>query len=176
MKRYVMGARSDGTSDVLIEDSYDVLSVIIPGQASAKDVWVSSETPADVSGIEDTVSDTLVHEPPDTGSIFRVLKVEPGEKNEGNVDELLAMHDTLASDVVPDREYLQSAKHPSMHRTNTLNYMVLVSGQLTALTENRDVVLQPGDLLVQKGCMHGWRNDGDETAVLVAAMIDAEST
>lgn len=174
MKRYVMGTRPDGTSDILIEDTYDVLPEIIPGRASAKDIWVSAETPAEVTGTGDTVSDALVHEPPHTGSIFRVLKVEPGDQVEGSVDDLLAMHNRLASDAVPDREYLEHAKHASMHRTNTLNYMVLVSGQLTALTENRDVVLLPGDLLVQKACMHGWRNDGGVPAVLVAAMIDAE--
>lgn len=176
MKRYVMGTMPDGTSDVFIEDSYDELLEIIPGQASAKDIWISYDTPADTTGTADPVRECLVHEPPDRGAIFRVLAVEPGDKTDvGGIDDALAMHDKLSSDVVPTREYLESAKHPSMHRTNTLNYMVMVAGQLTALSENRDVVLHPGDVLVQLGGIHGWRNDGDETAILVATMIDAKT-
>jgi hypothetical protein len=178
MKRYVTGTRPDGLSDVLLEDSYDEIPEIIPGQASIKDIWISYQTPADVTATDDPVTDTLIHEPPNGGAVFRVMKVEPGDNIEAGdgVDEMLAMHDQLSSDVVPTREYLESAKHPSMHRTNTLNYMVLVAGQLTALSENRDVVLHPGDVLVQLGGMHGWKNEGDETAVLVATLIDAKSS
>jgi hypothetical protein len=132
----------------------------------------------DLTATDDPVIDTLTHEPPDCGAIFRVLKVEPGDATnaEDGVEDALAMHARISSDVVPTREHLAAAKHPSMHRTNTLNYMVLVAGQLTALSENRDVVLHPGDVLVQLGGMHGWRNDGTETAVLVATMIDAKQS
>jgi quercetin dioxygenase-like cupin family protein len=60
-----------------------------------------------------------------------------------------------------------------MHKTDTLNYFVLLTGQLWALSEGKDVLMKPGDVLVQKGCMHGWRNDGKELARLFCVLIDA---
>ena len=41
------------------------------------------------------------------------------------------------------------------------------------LSEGRDVLLEPGDFVIQKGCMHGWRVEGDEPAVLGCVLIDA---
>jgi len=74
---------------------------------------------------------------------------------------------------IPSPEDLAKAKHPSMHKTDTLNYFVLLTGRLWALSEGRDVLLTPGDILIQKGCMHGWRNDGSEVARLFCVLVDA---
>jgi quercetin dioxygenase-like cupin family protein len=65
-------------------------------------------------------------------------------------------------------------RHPSMHRTDTLDYIVLLQGEVTALLDIGEVTMRPFDVLIQRGTNHGWVNHGSEPALLVAVLIDAE--
>lgn len=174
MNRYVVGVNAAGKSDVLISESLDQMPEIVPG-VSARDLWLSTETPADLTGHFDPVADVpMRHEPPDGGSIFRIMRVAPSDAGPMSPEEAVAMHAKIGSVHVPTEEELRAAKHHSMHRTDTLNYFLVLSGDITMLTEERDVVLRAGDAVVQKGCLHGWRNDSPEPCVLAGVMIDAK--
>ncbi|MEB2346169.1 MAG: cupin domain-containing protein [Deltaproteobacteria bacterium] len=173
MKRYVMANRPDGLSDVV--DETDLSAKLAAPGLQSQELWRNDETPADLSDPADPVADqAMYHEPPDGGAIFRVLKFPPArEMPEVTPEMMVAYHQAIHSVHVPSLEYLRSAKSPTMHKTDTLNYFVLASGELWALSEGRDVLLRPGDVVVQKGCMHGWANRSDEPAVLVAVLIDS---
>jgi quercetin dioxygenase-like cupin family protein len=60
---------------------------------------------------------------------------------------------------------------PGMHVTDTLDYFVMLSGHVTLELETGAVTLSPGDLVVNRGVMHGWRNDGPDVAVLAAMTV-----
>lgn len=60
---------------------------------------------------------------------------------------------------------------PGMHVTDTLDYFVMLSGRITLELDTGAVTLSPGDLVVNRGVMHGWRNDGREPAVLAAMTV-----
>ena len=62
---------------------------------------------------------------------------------------------------------------PLMHATDTIDYVVILSGEITLVTETGETVLRAGDLLVDRGIVHGWRNDGDVPCRLVSIMIPA---
>lgn len=167
-KKYVMGLNRDGRSDVVFEEDITVLSAFGPG-LHGMDLWLNRETPADMTGTEDPVrGKAMIHEPPDGGAIFRVLEFKPGQLT---AEDMLATHRNLQSIHVP--EEMGALKDPTMHKTDTLNYFCLLSGELWALSEESDVLLRPGDVIVQKGCMHGWRNDAAEPARLICVLIDA---
>jgi mannose-6-phosphate isomerase-like protein (cupin superfamily) len=169
--KYVFGSDDSGRSDLLQEEDIAQLPSYGPFFA-AKDLWVNDRTPADLSGTGDaTAGNGMVHEPPDGGAVFRVLDLMP--KARMTPAESLAAHAMLASVNVPEREEYAAYKDPTMHKTDTLNYFCLVSGELWALSEGRDVLLKPGDVIIQKGCLHGWRNDGDVPVRLIAVLIDA---
>ncbi|MDG2002063.1 MAG: cupin domain-containing protein [Novosphingobium sp.] len=61
-----------------------------------------------------------------------------------------------------------------MHATDTIDYLAVVSGEITLVLETEEVVLRAGDFMVDRGVIHGWRNDGEETAVYVAVTIPAK--
>jgi hypothetical protein len=173
MKRYVMANRPDGLSDIVYESDLGA-ELGAPG-LQIRELWRNDQTPADLSDPADPVADQkMYHEPPDGGAIFRVLKFPPAKEMPAFTPEMMvAYHQSIHSVHVPSLEYLRKAKNPSMHKTDTLNYFVLVRGELWALSEGRDVLLRPGDIIIQKGCMHGWANTSDEPAVLVAILIDS---
>jgi hypothetical protein len=171
MKRYVMANRPNGLADVVFEDDLEQHF----STNMFRELWLNRETPADLSDSTDPVADQkMIHEPPDGGAVFRMLVFAPkGQAPVYSPEQVIELHKSIHSTHVPSLDYLRAAKDTSMHKTDTLNYFVLTEGELWALSEGKDVLLKAGDVLVQKGCMHGWRNDSDRRAVLAAILIDA---
>lgn len=60
-----------------------------------------------------------------------------------------------------------------MHATDTIDYLVILKGALVLETETGEVVLGPGDCVVQRGTAHAWRNDGPEVAVMASITLPA---
>ncbi len=60
-----------------------------------------------------------------------------------------------------------------MHATDTIDYLAVLSGEITLVLETEEVVLRTGDLIVDRGVIHGWRNDGTETAKMVSVTVPA---
>ena len=62
---------------------------------------------------------------------------------------------------------------PYMHATDTLDYLVVLSGQIVMQLVAEEVVLNPGDLIVDRGVIHAWRNDTDQPATMVSVTLPA---
>ena len=65
-----------------------------------------------------------------------------------------------------------TSRHPLMHKTKTIDYIIVLSGNVTLLLDERD--LRPFDVVVQRGTNHAWINKGTEPALLCAILIDAD--
>jgi quercetin dioxygenase-like cupin family protein len=61
-----------------------------------------------------------------------------------------------------------------MHKTNTIDYIILLKGDVTLLLDEDEVNLKPHDVVVQRGTNHAWVNNGEEPALLIAVLIDSE--
>jgi quercetin dioxygenase-like cupin family protein len=61
-----------------------------------------------------------------------------------------------------------------MHATNTIDYVVVLSGAVTVVMEEDEVLLQAGDVLVQRGVMHDWRCDGPEPARVAVVTVPSQ--
>jgi mannose-6-phosphate isomerase-like protein (cupin superfamily) len=93
---------------------------------------------------------------------FRLLRLPPGEfePGEGGSDEMSG---------ILERD------DPAMHTTDTVDYVVILSGQVALeLDHGRTEHLGPGDCVVQRGTRHAWRVRGTEPLVCAAVMIGAE--
>ena len=58
-----------------------------------------------------------------------------------------------------------------MHATDTIDYITMISGEITLVTETGETVLRGGDTFIDRGILHAWRNDGDEDAVFTTVTI-----
>ena len=74
-------------------------------------------------------------------------------------------------DVFPLKD---GGKRTVMHRTKTLDYVVVIEGELTLLLEDSEVTLKPGSVVVQRGTNHAWENRSDKIARAAFFHIDAE--
>jgi quercetin dioxygenase-like cupin family protein len=67
-----------------------------------------------------------------------------------------------------------SPRHPGFHRTSSVDYAIVLAGEIYALMDEGEVLLKQGDVLVQRGTNHAWSNRSDAPAYLAFVLIDAE--
>ena len=60
-----------------------------------------------------------------------------------------------------------------MHKTETVDYIILLKGEVTLILDEEEVALKPFDVVVQRGTNHAWANYGNEPALLIAVLIDS---
>ena len=125
-------------------------------------------TPADNSGDADKGDVDVGIPPPTSGSNFRVVEFQPEGSmaaSENTESEGL----TNMGATTPD-----GARHPGMHRTESIDYPVIMSGEIDMLLDDSEVHLRAGDVVVQRGTYHAWANRGSEPCRVALILIDAD--
>jgi mannose-6-phosphate isomerase-like protein (cupin superfamily) len=169
IKRYVTGHDKDGTAIVAIDD-HAPNAVPLKGWpgAGVTEIWVTSEMPVDNMGRGDQSLRPLQHDPTPSGTIFRVVEIPPESGSAIDTEETFRQ---LGSGNKPTKD--DQAKHPTMHKTNSIDYLVVISGEMWMVMEQGEVLLKAGDCIVQRGTNHAWKNKGDKPCLLAAVLIDA---
>ncbi len=115
-----------------------------PGHTSTM-LWCSDRMPAGVTSDEDMGTRKLGTAPPADGTRFTVHEIEPHLDYE-----------------------------PNFHRTDTLDYVIVIKGRLLMTLDKDKTELGPGDMVIMNGTAHSWRNVGDETCIVAFVLVDAE--
>ena len=74
-------------------------------------------------------------------------------------------------DIYPPKD---GGKRTVMHRTKTIDYVVVIEGEIVLILEDSEVILKQGDLVVQRGTNHAWENRSDELTRMAFFHIDAD--
>lgn len=169
VRRLVTGHLADGRSTVLIDGAAPNVKQRQAGNASTL-LWVTDEAPADVSGGADRAAREIDVPPPRRGTIFRLAEFPPGVGGEVRDNE------TVWRDfgIGPDVKRRHPPRHPAIHRTRSLDYVVVLEGEIDLLLDDRDVRLTAGDVIVQQATNHAWINRGTATCRLAMVFVDAE--
>jgi len=141
--------------------------------APLAEYWVTDGAPADNSTPGDAANRPRKLEPPPNGSKFRFFIVEPEDPSipAAQREEMAARR----FEAMGASHYrVDTRRHPAMHKTSTVDYIILLSGQVTMLLDKAEVDLKPFDVVIQRGTNHAWVNKGKEPALLVAVLIDAK--
>lgn len=169
VRRIVTGHRADGRSTVLIDAPAPNVKQRAAGNGSTL-LWVTDESPADVSRTGDRAAREIGVPPPRRGSIFRVAEFPPGVGGEVRDNETVLRDFGIGSDVKRGH----APRHPAIHRTRSLDYVVVLEGEITLMLDDGEVLLKQGDVVVQQGTNHAWINRGAATCRLAMVFIDAE--
>ena len=169
VRRVVTGHHADGRSTVVFDGAAPNVRQRKAGNGSTL-LWVTDETPARVSSAKDRAVREIGVPPPRRGTIFRVAEFPPGVGGEVRDNE------TLLRDfgIGPDVKRGHPPRHPAIHRTRSLDYVVVLEGEIDLLLDDRDVRLKAGDVIVQQATNHAWINRGTATCRLAMVFIDAE--
>ena len=169
-KRYVVGPDAHGRSAVLAEEPTNVQSR--EQYFWRATLWATAETPADNTIEGDRSADVTTREPRPGGLIYRALEIPPDAADAARHREVLADLDVAVGQKHAPTE-ADLARHPSMHRTDTLDCITCVIGEIHLVTDVGEVLMRPGDTVVIRGVNHGWSNRSDSPCLLVGTMVDA---
>ncbi len=169
VRRVVTGHDAAGRSVVLFDSPALNVRGRAQGNASTL-VWVTDEGPADVSARTDRAARDIGVPPPPGGTIFRVAEFPPSTGGEDLLDHALVLRDFgIGADVLPGHP----PRHPLIHRTRTIDYVVVLEGEIDLLLDEAEVHLRAGDVVVQQGTNHAWINRGPGRCRLAMVFVDA---
>lgn len=169
IRRIVTGHDKDGKAVVLKDGHAENVWVLPSAGFTATALWVTEGTPADLSGNADGADIETAVGPPESGSIFRTVEFPPTSDGGASVDAA-----QLAEDMGIPRD-VAGLRHPFMHRTQSIDYAICLSGKITMLLDEEDVEIEAGDVVVQRGTDHAWVNTGTEPCLMVFVLIGAKT-
>jgi mannose-6-phosphate isomerase-like protein (cupin superfamily) len=134
-----------------------------------QEIWATTQTPALVDRDQREVDEaSLVLAPPANGVRIRVLDIPPDIADE-SLDEVF--DNISATDAK-----LDSARHPSFHRTETIDFGIVLSGEIVLLMDEGETTVGPGEIVIQRGTNHGWANRTDQPCRVAFVLIDGVYT
>jgi quercetin dioxygenase-like cupin family protein len=176
IRRVVTGHDENGKAVVLSDGLAPAVKTnpLRPGHRST-DIWKTNAAPAPITADEadPTLGPRTIHPAP-SGTVIRIAEIMPESDElrnltpEGARAVFAAMGNEAAS------TFGRGGRHPMMHRTQTVDYAVVLEGELTMLLDDEDVVLKAGDVVIQRGTNHAWSNRSDKPVRILYVLIDGE--
>jgi mannose-6-phosphate isomerase-like protein (cupin superfamily) len=165
IRRVVTGVNADGKA-VVIQDGLAPKTNSRPAiSVEGAVIWITDETPADLSKYNDpTLRDEIGVAPAAGGSLIRVVDFLPPT---GEID-----NEVFLKEMGLSKEH--GGAHAFMHRTKSIDYAIILQGEIDMLLDEGEVHLKAGDILVQRGTTHAWVNRGDKPCRIAFVLIDAK--
>ena len=170
VRRVLTGHDADGKSTIIADGLAPNVKEMpsFPGLALT-DLWESASAPADNDGHKDAAARPVRLEPPKNGSLFRIVEFPPDATRPGCSDGREGVK-AIGAAHVQDRH----SSDPMMHRTSTVDYIVVLKGEIYAVLEKGETLLRPGDVFIQRGTMHSWSVRGNEPCIIAVVLVNAK--
>jgi mannose-6-phosphate isomerase-like protein (cupin superfamily) len=173
IRRVVTGHDAKGKAIVSFDEPLPTVVELaaIPGTLF-HEVWGTSGAPAPIDNGPDPTLGPLLLAPPRQGTRFRFVDV-PADTPEFLAHGAAKMSaafgqtgDASASTVKAD------SPHPLMHRTQTVDYGVVIEGEITLVLDDSEVTLAAGSVVIQRGTNHAWANRSGRPCRLLFVLMD----
>lgn len=177
-RRIVTGHDEEGRA-IILSDAPPTRVHLVggPGGATFVEVWNTRETPAAIDRQSGEPAESgLVLAPPKGGTRIRVIDFPP----EG--DAIRRLTESEAAEKFGEMGGADAARskagapHPLMHRTQTLDYGIVLSGELTLVMERGETTARAGDIIIQRGTNHAWANRTAAHCRVAFILIDGQFT
>jgi len=157
IRRVVTGHAADGRA-VFRSDGAPPRTIDAPSGFGVSEVLWLDGAPTSVDDGRDVTDGPFALEPPAGGCSLRVIRMPPSAPGTPVAQQWLRVHGD------DDAE-------PGMHATDTLDFMVVLDGEIVLGTDDGERVLQAGDTVVQRGTRHRWRVHGDRPCTYAVCMV-----
>lgn len=154
--RRVVTGQKNGKSTIISDGLVDNVSEHIP-ELIISDVWTTETMPVDLSK-DVHIENSLFPKVPKKGSYFRYVHIPP--------DSVIEKH--------VGAEKNSDEPHALMHQTNTLDYIIILAGEIYLIMEEGETLLKAGDIVIQRATNHAWSNRSDKPCIQLAILLDAD--
>jgi len=169
IRRVVTGHDAAGRS-IFVSDGASPLTAS-PGRAgvTVTELWKTAEMPVSNAGNSESLAPPMQLQPPRNGTVFRIVEYQP-DSIRATGDRTAHFSEMGASEAL-DRG---GARHFGFHKTHTIDYAIVLNGEIYAMLDEGERLLKTGDVLVQRGTNHAWSNRTDEPVRVAFVLIDAQ--
>ncbi|GJL92214.1 MAG: cupin [Hyphococcus sp.] len=170
LRRIVTDNSPSGRSRILIDSG--AAKLIALEEAGLAEIWSAQTGEGRLLDATDRLADADLKLEPDAGSVkvrwFTIAPEDPAK----SAEEIEAGAAFAFSAVGAAHCRVDTTRNPGMHKTNSLDVIILVKGKVDMLLDDGEAeALKPGDVIIQRATNHAWVNHGPETALLVAVLI-----
>ena len=169
VRRVVTGIDQNNKAVVLFDSSL----TLKPGGSGnpAANLWMTDSLPPGFSFKEDTATKPLGLSPPDNGTVIRIVEFPPLDPAKE-----AAMAPDFMMKVVGEHAPARGLppKHPLMHRTRTVDYAIIMAGEIDMMLDDAVVHVKAGDVVIQQATNHAWVNRGKEPCRIVFVLMDSK--
>jgi mannose-6-phosphate isomerase-like protein (cupin superfamily) len=172
-RRVVTGHDEKGRAVVAWEDRC-VTCVTSPVQPDLRsyEVWRTGQAPVAIGNEPDPTSGPFVFDPAIGGTVIRVADIPPDTPDLFDPDKIKDYFDSIGAAHLTTSTGGRMQPHPHMHRTETVDYGIVIEGELTLILDDGEVTVGPGDVVIQRGTNHAWSNRTDKNVRIAFVLVD----
>ena len=168
VRRVVTKLDASGKAVVMIDERTRLTAPRPPNYAA--NVWVTSTNLPDFTATDDRGKTKTSLVPPKSGTVFRIVEFAP-ESQGGQPTDINYMTKFVGADA-PKKGL--PPRHPMMHRTRSLDYVIILSGEIDLLLDEGEVHFKAGDVLVQQATNHAWVNRSGKPCRVAFILMDSQ--
>ena len=138
------------------------------------EVWNTTSTPVPIDAASgEPPEEGIKLAPPKNGTRIRVLDIPPDDPELANKtpEEARAHFEEIGAGDASSHTG-EGSRHAHMHRTQTIDYGIVLEGELVLIVDEGETVCRPGDIIIQRGTNHGWANRTDRNCRIAFILID----
>lgn len=165
--RRIVAAISDSGKSYIAEDGPPTHVRRIPARPGfvVSNLWATAGSPAPL-GDSDRSTEIRGVMPPPGGTLLKVIDIPPDVEGRASAVPPVAHEPGLRHD--------SKARHPGMHETDTIDYAVVLSGEIHALLDEGEVLMKAGDVMIHRGTNHAWANRSGDICRILFVLVDAQ--
>jgi hypothetical protein len=170
IRRVVTGHDKNGRSVFVMDGKApNVLEMASMPGVALTDLWRTKTSPASNAGNTDAATGKIKLEPPAEGTILRIVEFPPDSKWRKSADAKAAFA-SIGAGGAPDH----ASGDAMMHATATVDYIIVLKGEIWAILDTGETLLKQGDILIQRGTNHSWSVRTRKPCVIAAVLIGAK--
>ncbi len=168
IRRIVTTHDADGKAIILSDEPAPNVRTRKESGITATLLWTTGTMPATYSNA-DRGAVTIATAPPPGSTVLRVVEFPPEDPSHAgdNAAVLAEMGITGSSGG------RRPARHPHMHATDSVDYAIVLEGEIDMLLDEDEVHMKAGDIMVQQGTNHAWVNRSERPCKIAFVLIDA---
>jgi hypothetical protein len=174
-RRIVTGHDAEGKAAILSAGPPERVVDLTDRGPRFYEIWNTRETPVRIHrDSQEPYEDKLTLAPPRHGTRIRVLDIQPETPEMQNLDPAEARRHFELVNAGDASTRHQGAPHPYMHRTETVDYGIVLSGEIYLIVDHGEILCRQGDIIIQRGTNHAWANRSNAVCRIAFVLIDGE--
>lgn len=177
VRRVVTKIGQNGKSCIVSDGAVQNIEVPLPEiseDLTFYNIWITEDMPVKYNVKDDSVKDIYVSTAPvKNGSLFRIVNYPPDKQIMNKIQSMpCQQRKHFGREIGVDIDL--EGPHPFMHITATIDFAIVISGEIYLVLDEDETLLYPGDVVVQRGTNHAWSNRSNHHCKMAYVLLDGK--